>query len=155
EVAAPFDLAIGPYRANGGLGRIIRLWRLLRHRPRRGLVEARGRSLAEGFVRPLLVVVARKGLETALLSGAIGRGRPHRLQKREMKALVPSILLGMARIDSLMPDAELDPPSRQFGQARRSRRSEGRAIVGADHLGKAVVAKRPLHHRPRLALRRP
>ena len=63
-----------------------------------------------------------------------------------MKALMPAVLLRMARIDPLMPDAKLDPPDRQRRQAGRPGRSERRAVIGADHLRQTIFPKSTLEH---------
>ena len=63
--------------------------------------------MAERLVRAFLVVVARELYEAALLGGAVWLGRPHGLQKREMEAFVPAILLRMTRVDPFVLDAKL------------------------------------------------
>ena len=105
-------------------------------------------------MRPLLVIVAGERREAALLGGPVRFRRPHRLQQREMEAFVPAVLLRMAGIDPLVPDAELDPPGRQRRQPGRPGRGEGRAVVGADHVGQAIFPKSPLEQRLGFVMRR-
>ena len=64
-----------------------------------------------------------------------------------MEALVPAVLLRMARVDPFMLDAQLDPPGRQCRQPGDAGRRERRAVVGADHLGQAIVPKSTLEQR--------
>src|SRR5882672_2469343 len=99
EVATPFDLAIGADLAHRRFDRIVRLRKSLGHRPRRGSIDAGRRQLAEGLVRPFLVVVASEGREATSLGGTIGRRRPHGLQKGQMEALMPTVLLGTPGVD--------------------------------------------------------
>src|SRR6185312_3278930 len=121
--------------------------------PRRR-VDADGRLLAQSLVRPFLVVVTREGNEATVLVSPISRRRPHGLQKRQMEALVPTVLLRLTGVDPFMPDAQLDPPGRQHRQPGRPGRGERRAVVGTDHLRQAIVAESPLKERFRLFVRR-
>src|ERR1700756_4314690 len=147
ELASPFDFAVGADLAHRRFGWIIRLWKPRWQGTRRRLVDACRGALAERLVRPLFVVVAHKCRKAASLSGAGWRRWPHGFQKRAVKTLVPAVLLRMARIDPLVPDAELDPPHRQRRQTSGPGRSKRRAVVGADHLRQAVLAERPLKRR--------
>src|SRR6185503_11912715 len=106
EVAAPFDLAVGAHLAHRGLGRIVRLGKPLGHCSPRRRVDAGGRPLTQRLVWPLLVVVTREGNEATVLVSPIGRRRPHGLQKRQMEALVPTVLLRLTGVDPFMPDAQ-------------------------------------------------
>src|SRR5688572_13997531 len=58
-----------------------------------------------------------------------------------MKPLVPTILLGTTRFDQLGPDAELDPPDGELGEARDRGARKRIAVVGADPLRQAVLAE--------------
>ncbi len=78
-------------------------------------------------MRPRFIIIAGETLETALLRRQVQFGRRHRLQQSEMEAFVPAVLLGMAGIDALVTDAQLDPPGRQRRQSRDARSNSGRA----------------------------
>ena len=147
EIAPPSDFAVRADSARRRLGRIVRLGESLGHRARRGLIDAGRSALAERFMGPLFIIVAGETGETALLCRQIGFGWLHRLQKRAMKPFVPAILLGMARIDPLVTDAQVDLPGRQRRQSGNAGRGEGRAVVGADRLRQAVFPKSPFEQR--------
>ena len=147
EIAAPSDFAVRADSARRRLGRIVRLGDPLGHRARRGLIDAGRRALAERFMRPLFIIVAGETRETALLRRPVRFGRRHRLQKREMEAFVPAVLLRMAGIDPLVADAQLDPPGRQRRQSRDAGRGERRAVVGADRRRQAMFPESPLEQR--------
>ena len=70
----------------------------------RGLVEARRRLLAEGFVRTLLVVLPAEDVEGPLL-GSEGRFRRacSLLFERAVHAFVPAVLVGPSGRDALGP----------------------------------------------------
>ena len=87
------------------------------------------------------VVVAREGLEAASLGCNVALGRQHGLEQRQMKALVPAVLLRVAGIDPLMADAKLGPPHRQHREPCRPGRGERRAVIGTDHLRQAILTK--------------
>src|SRR6266567_1072167 len=154
EVATPFDLAVGADLAYRGFGWIVWLWKPPWHRTRRGLIDAGRWALAKRLVRPFFVVVARKCREATGLRDLGWRRWPHGFQKREVKTLVSAVLLRMARINPFMADAKLDPPYRQRRQTRGPGRGERRAVVGADYLRQAVLAKRPLQRRLALSILR-
>jgi hypothetical protein len=63
---------------------------------------------------------------------------PHRLEQREMEALVPAVLLKMAGINALVPDAELDPPDRQRREAGRPGRGRSQS---------SAQSTRPIHNK--------
>src|SRR5665213_3511010 len=154
EVASPLYLAVGADLAHRGFGRVIRLRKPLWHGARRRLIDACRHALAERLMRPFFVVVAHKCRKTTSLGGAGWRRWPHGFQKREVKALVPAVLLRMAGINPFMPDAELDPPYRQRRQAGGPGRGERRTVVRADHLRQAVLTERPLKRRFALGILR-
>ena len=96
-------------------------------------------------------------LEGSLLLQPVGLGRPGcpRLQ-RPVKPLQPPVLFRMSRLDTLWEDPQLDPPHGQGRQSPQSHAGKGRAVVGADGPGKAVLPEGPLQNRvhlrpPRLA----
>jgi hypothetical protein len=62
-----------------------------------------------------------------------------------MHPLVPAVLLGLARLDALDPNAEPQPPHRQFAQpVERMPRRKGHPVVGANRPGEPEVLERPL-----------
>jgi hypothetical protein len=61
-------------------------------------------------------------------------------------AFVPTVLLGMRRLDQLGIDAEAGPPHRQLGQAAESRRGERDTVVGADDARETVLSEKRLEH---------
>lgn len=91
--------------------RIVRGCELRRQRPRGGAIDRRGRPLAERLVGPLGIVVPLPPDEAGLLrpDGRGGRARGLGFE-RPMEPFVPGILLGVAGLDELGDDAELDPP---------------------------------------------
>ena len=109
---------------------------------------------AQRLVRPLLVVVAAEGVEGFGLRRPVGRGRLGQRQHGQMEALVPAVLLRLARIDPLQRNAELDEAHRQRRQPGDAGRGEGRAIVAAEAIRQAVLQEQPLEHRPGLLLAR-
>ena len=69
-----------------------------------------------------------------------------------MQALVPAILLGMARRNPLEADAEAEPPDGQLAQTvQRMGRGEGHAVVRADGVREAILLKRALEDREGVA----
>jgi hypothetical protein len=52
-----------------------------------------------------------------LLQDIVGRGAGRVGLEREVHALMPAVLLGMAGRDALEPDAEPEPPDGEFAQA--------------------------------------
>lgn len=82
-------------------------------------------------------------MERALLRSCVRAGWLYRvLLQRPVHPLVRPVVLRLAGARSLQPDAELEKPYRQFGKTEQgARRAERDAIVGADHLRKAVLAE--------------
>ena len=65
----------------------------------------------QGLVRSLVVVLLDEGIEARLLLQEIGDRRLGGLLfEREMHALVPPVLFGMAGADAFDADAEPEPP---------------------------------------------
>ena len=72
----------------------------------------RGRLVVQRFVRPDLVIGLSKEIEDALLPIQIGAGRFGCSRfERFVQAFVRAILLGTPRGDTLVGDAELQPPN--------------------------------------------
>ena len=133
QFALPLDLAVAAHPAQLVVGGIVGIFKAGRIAPRRGRVMARRRSLAERFVRPLLVELGTELIQAALL-GVTGGGRWAGALglERAMHPFVTAVLLRLAGCDALGDDPQLDPPHRQSAQSGRAQRGERRAIVGAD-----------------------
>ena len=124
---------------------VVRILDLGREAPRRRSMDGGRRDLAQRLVRPLVVVLAPERIEAALL-------RRHRragwerglLLEGEMKPLVAAVLLRLAHVDVLGPDAELDQPGAQLAQWPGAHRAERRSVVAAEVLGQAVGPEGPL-----------
>src|SRR5436305_13415916 len=84
-------------------------------------------------MRTLLVVLDAEVVEASLLAAQVRPGGPSRLVlEGAMEALMPSVLLGVARLDQLGRDTEPDPP---HGEPRDppDRLAGERRAVGAAH----------------------
>src|SRR3954466_8929737 len=113
-VTFPHDLARGTHAADLVIGVVPRVLNAIRHGSLRWHVEFVRGSLAQRFVRALLVVVPAEGVEAGLLFGRVRRGWARRLcLERAMHALMSAILLRRGRMDEVGLAAELDPPRRQ------------------------------------------
>src|SRR6266571_7074345 len=109
--SAPADLPIGQGAAHHGRGRIGELRQALRERAGRGLMDSRRGVLAQGLVRPLVIVDRPKAIEGALLGPARPLGRLRRLLlEGTVQALMLRILLRMAGGNALRANPEADPP---------------------------------------------
>jgi len=93
----------------------------------------------------LLVVALDEGIEARLLLEHVRLGRPRRLPfQREMHPLVAAVLLGLARLDALNPNAEPQPPHRQFAQPVEGMpRRKGHPVVGANRVREPEFLERP------------
>jgi hypothetical protein len=74
-VAAPAKGAVALDSTQLGSDGVLELGELAGEGPRRRSVDARGRDLPEGFVRPLVVVSLTEAVEGALLAGEVDLGR--------------------------------------------------------------------------------
>ena len=184
QLAPPLDLPVRP-DAPHLVRRVIP--RVLEPRgvgPGRGRIDARRRRLAERFVRPLRIELAPHAIEPPLAAPRRRRRRRRRLLlQRQMKALVPAILLRMPGVDPIELDPQLQPPHRQAARAgpapvvangdplsvrsargkpyvRNVRSNHGRtpALVGADDPTTQHEPTARVGHRQRIAprpIRRP
>src|SRR3954449_1504781 len=88
-VTFPHDLARGTHAADLVIGVVPRVLNAIRHGSLRWHVEFVRGSLAQRFVRALLVVVPAEGVEAGLLFGRVRRGWARRLcLERAMHALM-------------------------------------------------------------------
>ena len=67
-----------------------------------------------------------------------------------MESLEAPVLFGPSRLDAFGDDTQLDPPYGQRREAAQAGTGEGRAVVGADNPGKAVLAEGSLQDAPGL-----
>lgn len=68
-------------------------------------------------MRPLVIELVHEGIEAGLLLEDVRGRRPRGLGlQRQVKTLVPPILLGMPRRNSLQADAEAEPPDGELTQ---------------------------------------
>jgi len=141
-VTFPHDLARGTHAADLVIGVVPRVLNAIRHGSLRWHVEFVRGSLAQRFVRALLVVVPAEGVEAGLLFGRVRRGWARRLcLERAMHALMSAILLRRGRMDEVRLDAELDPPRRQARKTACAARPERRPIIAADRKRQAMSVK--------------
>src|SRR5882757_9379209 len=99
-------------------------------------------------MRTLRVIHASKLIERALLfDHGGGRRARHFILQRSMHPLVPTVLLRMARLDSLRRNAKPDPPHGQCGEPTDAWRCERRPVVGADSRRQSKLSKRSLEVR--------
>ena len=63
------------------------------------------------------------------------------LFERAMHALVATILLGMAGLDSFRNDAETKPAYLEMRQSAKRFRREGKAVIGPNPIGEAELAE--------------
>ena len=145
QVAAPLDGPVGAHPAHGVPGIVPGLVQAFGVRPRRGPVERRRRLLAKRLVGTVVVEVLAEAVEADLLLARTRGRRFGRLGLQgPMHALVPSVLLRLARLDALQRDAGLDPADRQARQSARARSGEGCPVVRADGQRQAVAFEEPL-----------
>src|SRR6266849_1973006 len=99
-------------------------------------------------MRPFVIELVTEVIEALLL---MGQGGGRRIRgfglERLVHPLMAAVLLGLARLDALRPDAQLDPPDPEPAKPARTERGEGGAIIGADRARQAVLAKHPLQLR--------
>ena len=143
-VAAPLDFAVAADLAHGCVRPVAGLPQPGWERPGRRPVDGGGRALPEGFVGAIEVIIVAEGRHaTLLLPIGGGRRRGDVLLHGPVHALVPAVLLGMAGLDALRPNAELQEPHRQSRQAAGAGAGDrGLDLLGiVDGLGFRVVAE--------------
>src|SRR3954454_8584416 len=98
-------------------------------------------------MRPLLVVANPKLIERSLLGPKRSPRRPRCLAlERAVEALLAPVLLRLAGLDALGPDAELHPPDGEPTETSRTDGSEGRAVVRSQASREAELQERRLEH---------
>src|SRR5271155_4962564 len=146
--AAPSDLAAGVDAPDLVMGVVPGVADPRGHRPRGGAPDSCRRPLLQRLVRTLLVEVLAKHIEALLLFARAERRWLRRLlRQRAVHPLVSTIVLRRSRTAEMRLDAQLQQPYRQSRKPTRARRSERRAVVGADRLGKPEVPEKPLENR--------
>ncbi len=99
-------------------------------------------------MRSIVIILAQELVEACLLRELLWRWRMGRFGLQgAMHSLVAPILLQVTRLNSLVANAQLDPPDVQLGQSTNRRRGKWRAIVGTNRLGQTIVAKAVLEDR--------
>src|SRR5215211_2290136 len=90
--ARPRDTAIAADETFFGMPGVVEGWQPVRQRAVRRRIAARGCLVAQGFVRPVLVVFPDEPAEPLLLCHAIWRGRPRGVSlQHAMKLLMRSV----------------------------------------------------------------
>src|SRR5207248_6393052 len=115
-----------------------------RQAPRRRPVDRRRCGVAKCLVRTIVVERRAETIEAPLLRNDRRRRRARGFtMQRQVHPLVASVLLRLARLDTLVTNGELEPPCRQSRQSSCSRRRERRSIVAAKRVGQTELAKHP------------
>src|SRR6476659_3824776 len=144
----PFDLTVAAYSPYHERCVLFGLRDACRVGSRRGHVAVARWHSPQRIVGSLHVVVVLEPIKASLLSAQTVSRSIDVGFERAMHPLVARVLFGMARADALQPNAQLEPPDRQARQPTQRYRSERGAVVAADRLGQAVLAKAALHVRP-------
>src|SRR5258706_10915107 len=93
-------------------------------------------------MRSFVVEDMHERVEGKLLGLQVGCGRTGGVVLESLvHALVPAVLSGFTGLDELAANAQLEEPDGQAGEAGDPGGGEGRAVVGADRLGHAVLAE--------------
>ena len=85
---------------------------------------------------PLPVVLVDEGIEACLLlQDVVGGGLGRFFLQRQVHALVPAVLFGMARFGPLDLNAEPEPPHGEFAEpVQRLRRRKRDPVIGPDRV---------------------
>src|SRR6266481_1088265 len=107
-------------------------------------IARRGRGALEELVWSLMVVLGAEAVEGALLGRQRGAGRPNRFGlERLVHPFVGAVLLRRRGSNTLMLNAEPEPPDIELRQAVNPGRRERDPIVGANRVRQAVLAEQP------------
>ncbi len=100
-------------------------------------------------MRPFDIEFAHEVVETGLLLKAVEAWRACGfLLQGEVHALMAAVLLRLAGLDAFDGDAEAQPPDRELGEIEQGVwTGEGNAVVGADRLRQAALAKQSFEGR--------
>src|SRR5215472_15029476 len=143
QLAAPLDLAVMAHLPDRNSRLVLHLGQFGRIGAWRGAMDAPGRSSSQRLMAALPVIFLLKRIIVALLLTEIALRR-HCFLQSSMHPFVTAVLGRFSRLDSLRLNSQLDPPLRELAEAAQCQRGEGRAVVGADHLGQPVLSKDPL-----------
>lgn len=145
SAVSPFDVTVGRNPADLEVTRIDDLGLAERVGPFGGPIQFTWKAVLQRLVRPIVVVLCSKPIETALLRLCVARHRPSGLGLESfVHPLVRTILLGPSGHDQNGLDVELDPPNREPRQARQSWAGKRRTVVGPNCPWKTVLSKEPL-----------
>lgn len=101
----------------------------------------------ERFVRADLVVLVSPAAESEALRLPIaGRRRSRVGLERAVHPFVPPVLLGVAHLDALRENAQLNPPHAEAREPRDRSRGERRSVVAPHAQRQSVLAKRRFEH---------
>src|SRR4051794_247320 len=125
DVLRPQDAAVRADAPHLEMAGVVEGRDAARQRSIRGGVVRRGWGLTERLVRPLVVVFVTKAAKAALLRARGASRRTGRLRlEHGVELLMGPVLFGMPGQNALEPNAELQPPHREPGQAAQARAGE-------------------------------
>jgi hypothetical protein len=108
-------------------------------------VDGGWRPEVERLVRALFIVLTTEAVEACLLGTLVALRGPGRFGfQRAVHALVRAVLLRPPWRNSLMADAQLNPPHLELAQATERGGGKRCAVVGANGLGQTVLMEEAL-----------
>ena len=111
----PIELPAGLNESHFEVALVFDIEQASWHRSRGRSVNTRRRNLTESLMRSTIVVVGAKAVkEPLLIRERRGRRRRGLLFECSVHALVSSILLRLARLDTLRHDTEANPPDAEL-----------------------------------------
>src|SRR5574337_495737 len=147
QVAMPLDFAVMAHLANQGPRGILDGGKLTTKSTCGNPVHAARGFPSQSLMRALVVVLLDEPIKTALLQVERWLGWD-RLLKGSVHPFVASVLAGLARLDALGADAQLDPPFRQLTDAAQRQGGKRRPVIGTNRVGQTILAKGPLKPGP-------
>ena len=112
------------------------------------MYTAPGVCMSQRFVRTLLVVLATKTIKSPLLRAPVAPLAAKLSPASACDACArASVLFRMSGRDALRHNPQLHPPHRQARKPRHRARRKRRAVIGANRLWHAALAKRRLEDR--------
>src|SRR5256885_6421214 len=111
------------------------------------MVQRPRRPIAQGLVRPFVIIETAKGVESALLAQEAGLRRTTGFALESfVHPLVSTVLLWMRGQDALMLDTEPQPPDVETSKPVDAGGGEGHAVIGANGAGQPVLPKEPIEN---------
>src|SRR2546429_4081016 len=111
------------------------------------MVQRSRRPIAQGLVRPFVIIETAKGVESALLAQEAGLRRTTGFALESfVHPLVSTVLLWMRGQDALMLDTEPQPPDVETRKPVDAGGGEGHAVIGANGAGQPVLPKEPIEN---------